>query len=149
MILTLITKTPFLSFFILIILILLNLNLFNLYDYTASNNSNLLTLTIPTILSVHCPLNLFKLQITSDMTPSQKHRMKKKMLKWETVSECKDITVYGSNLGFGMGYSKSLTKHVYFMYAIPSAQLELIIGLILGDAWLIIDKKKVDLSMQN
>ena len=74
------------------------------------------------------------------MDPSQKHRMKKKIMKWGTVSNCKDIVVYGSNLESGLGYPKQLQKHVYPMYGLPSIQLQIIIGLILSDGWLIIDK---------
>lgn len=36
---------------------------------------------VPTILSVLCHQELFNLQITSHMTPSQKHRMKTTKVK--------------------------------------------------------------------
>ena len=132
------TKTPLLGF-ILSILILLFFNLLDLFDFLLSNNSNFY-LTFSTILSVHCPKELVNLELTSDMTPSQKHRLKKKILEWGTVSDCKDIVVYGSNLEFSQSNSKQLQKHVYYMYGLPSIQLEIIIGLILSDAWLNIDK---------
>lgn len=70
------TKTPLLGF-ILSILILLFFNLLDLFDFLLSNNSNFY-LTFSTILSVHCPKELVNLELTSDMTPSQKHRLKKK-----------------------------------------------------------------------
>lgn len=94
-----------------------------------------------TILSVTCPPELYNLKITPEMTPSQKHRMNKKFQEWNKVSACKDIVVYGSNLPSGVGSTKQLNKHIYFMYGLPPFQLEVLIGLLLSDGWLIIDKQ--------
>ena len=92
-------------------------------------------------LSVTGPPEIFNLNSSPKMTPDQKYKLKRKAQKWNKVSTCKDIVVYGSNLSSGVGSAKQLSKHVYYMYGLPSFQLEVLIGLLLSDGWLIIDKK--------
>ncbi|TQF64814.1 LAGLIDADG homing endonuclease (mitochondrion) [Pyrrhoderma noxium] len=125
-----ITKSnPFLT-------LLLVLILFSLYNISDSD-----AVIVSSILSVTGPPEIFNLNSSPKMTPDQKYKLKRKAQKWNKVSTCKDIVVYGSNLSSGVGSAKQLSKHVYYMYGLPSFQLEVLIGLLLSDGWLIIDKK--------
>ena len=92
------------------------------------------------VFSISCPKELVNLEPNSGLTLSQKHRLAKKKLEWQKESNCKAIVVYGQNLPSGLGQKRVLEKHVKYMYGIPTDKLGMLFGLLLSDAWLILDK---------